>query len=545
MNKYQKFDCGCSFAILKEFEDGRQPLVDFDISKVNYDCQATWKIFEQGLTAGVFQLESHLGKHYSKELKPNCLEHITAMGALLRPGTLGCRDDKGVSMTDHYCLRKNGKESVESYHPIIDEILKPTYGILVYQEQFMQASQVVAGFSLLEVDRLRKATGKKDQKEMSEIMGIFKKKALEKGLVDEVTLDKLIENIKATGRYSFNKSHAASYGLETYQTAYLKAHFPLAFYTAKLKGARFKVKAKETLQELINEAKLFNIEVKLPDIRDRRSRFYTDGKIIKFGISDIKGIGDSVIKKIKEALKDYSFTTFFDFAKLSLFTISDSTVLKMIDGGALDCFGMSRSQMSAEYKVLAQFNNNEQILLKDLILKENPSDIISLFKLAARKKKDGGVGHQQKRVEFLQELGKTLENPIVSYVDSPLWICHSEEELLGYPITFQKIDSCDTSEINTSCKEFMAGKDGFLILGVDIKTFTEKAISRGDNKGKKFASLKISDASCMIDGVAWPEVYEEFREVLTPGNSVIIQGERNFKKKDSNTVVIKRVWQAK
>ncbi len=547
MTNKLKFNCGCSFDITKEFTDGRQPLVDFDIDKINYNCPETWKIFAQGLTAGVFQLESRLGKHYSKELKPESLEHLFALGAILRPGTLDARDDKGVSMTQHYCNKKNGTELIEPFHPVVDKTLGVSYGIIIYQEQFMKLAADVADFDKKEVDRLRKASGKKDQQEMSDIMKVFKEKATKKGLLPEEQIDKLIENIKKTARYSFNKAHSDAYGRRCYKTAYFKAHFPLAFYTAKLKGAKFRVDGDKAIQELIDESKLFNIETKGPDLRSLRKFFYTDGHVIKFGLSDIKGVGESSVKKIKTVLEKYEFSDYFDFCiNVALPCLSDSIVIKLIEAGALDFFKLTRSRMLAEYKLLAKFNDNERGILFEKVRQQDYRDIPSLFKDVAKLKKEGGVFHSAKRLELLQSEFQLFQSPISPYHDNPIWITHREEDLLKYNVTCQKIDACDTSLVNTSCKDFIAGKDDdFMIFGVNIRNVEEKVIRRGDNVGKKFCSLKIFDSSSALDAVCWPEVYESYGEILTEGNSVIIQGGRSRKKKELGNLIVYKAWQAK
>ena len=171
--KYYKFECGCSWPIIEESKiEGALPLMEVDPLKLPY-CQSTWDLFARGDTKGVFQLESDLGKQWSKRLRPKNAEHLSAIGALIRPGTLRALDENGISMTAHYCKRANFEEPVESYHPVVDEILKSTYGSLVFQEQAMELSKSVAGFTLQEADKLRKAMGKKLASEMAKCKKIF------------------------------------------------------------------------------------------------------------------------------------------------------------------------------------------------------------------------------------------------------------------------------------------------------------------------------------------------------------------------------------
>ena len=173
MTKTYKFSCGCSFPIIGDpLSKDSLPLMEVDPTNLP-SCDIAWDIFSRGDTKGIFQLESDLGKQWSKKLRPKTVDHLTALGALIRPGALRSVDDKGVSMTAHYCRIVNGEEQVSSYHPIVDEALKSTYGSLVFQEQAMELSRVIAGFTLQEADMLRKAMGKKSSSEMAKCKKLF------------------------------------------------------------------------------------------------------------------------------------------------------------------------------------------------------------------------------------------------------------------------------------------------------------------------------------------------------------------------------------
>lgn len=203
--KYYKFECGCSWPIIEESKiEGALPLMEVDPLKLPF-CQATWDLFARGDTKGVFQLESDLGKQWSKRLRPKNAEHLSAIGALIRPGTLRALDENGISMTAHYCKRANFEEPVESYHPIVDEILKSTYGSLVFQEQAMELSKSVAGFTLQEADKLRKAMGKKLASEMAKCKKIFIEGAKKVEIVSEKQAEEIFGWIEQSQRYSFNK----------------------------------------------------------------------------------------------------------------------------------------------------------------------------------------------------------------------------------------------------------------------------------------------------------------------------------------------------
>jgi len=214
MEDFYKFDCGCKWPILEPSKNGKIPKLKINLHNLPY-CDLAWKIFSNGDTKGIFQLESHLGKQWSKKLKPKNMEHLSALGALLRPGCLRALDEDGISMTEHYCKRVNGLEKVPSYHESVDEILKPTYGALVFQEQAMQIAQAVAGFNLQEADVLRKAIGKKNTQEMANCKKMFIDGAKKAKIISDEQAEELFGWIQASQRYSFNKCLSPDSVVET------------------------------------------------------------------------------------------------------------------------------------------------------------------------------------------------------------------------------------------------------------------------------------------------------------------------------------------
>lgn len=210
MNQYE-FSCGCKFDILNE-----DPLhLDIDFDNINMDCPRTWDTLALGKTKGVFQLEEWLGRNWCRKIKPNNLEHLGALGALLRPGCTKAKDEKGISTTEHYSLRKNGQEKVISFHPAIEHILAPTYGVMVYQEQAMQIAQTVAGFNLIQADTLRKAIGKKKADVMSEVKTMFIEGCKKVGILTEKEAEDLFGLIRESQKYSFNKCLSPNTIVET------------------------------------------------------------------------------------------------------------------------------------------------------------------------------------------------------------------------------------------------------------------------------------------------------------------------------------------
>lgn len=357
--KYRQ-DCGCEFPInyeeilnifpdrsvdesLKHFDSlNIIPPLEWDI-EASPDCPIVWDMLGKGLTKGIFQLETPLGRQWTKKLKPTCIEHLGALGSILRPGCLRAVDENNISMTEHYCRRKNGEEEVPSYHPVYDEIVKKTYGALIYQEQALEIAKRIAGFTLQEADGLRKAIGKKLAEEMAKCEKMFIEGVARCKIVSIEQGAEIFEWIKKSQRYSFNKSHAISYGIDGYWSAYGKAHMPVEFFTASLRGAHEKQDPRKEMAELINEAKLMDIEVFTPDLRDLQRTFSTDGLVIKFGLQDIKGIGEAQVNKLIETVREseISFSkklndwSWYEFLVHISGKLTENMMTRLISVGAL------------------------------------------------------------------------------------------------------------------------------------------------------------------------------------------------------------------
>jgi intein/homing endonuclease len=928
-----EFDCGCSFPMTGD-------KIKLDIEKVPLNCKRTWDLISSGLTKGVFQLESGLGKHWTKKLKPENMEHLSALGAILRPGVLRAVDENDISMTEHYCRRKNGEEPVEYFHPALKPILKTSYGVLIYQEQAMAIAKDIAGFNLQEADELRKCitgdslfisknrgyitlrdmirkgykndyfltmteTGQQDWKQIekvwwtkicsvleittktglkikatpnhkimtnrswqsaenitlddyiicsrqsdfvgkdvikdelaivvagilcegyhktnnitfvshnTEMMNLFvnsfcsifpniyinitnnkvarirrgalsilrkyipkiksagkvlpeellcsskeqcrkflsymlaceggvsqngqfefsskskvlilqvrnllrrfnivsrlKTKIVEKygkfyrlyinDITQQITLlrelttlwpqekinaltkiiksksiycysdDKLPKNmckhfildggkpkegsinflkrcvtisklkriahneywnklangnqyydkvikirilkpkrvydftmsdssmpyaivndmivsnsigkklpaemekvkhkfiagiarlkivsekegqaifgwIKESQRYSFNKSHSMCYAMNGYRSAYCKAHFPMQMYTSWLFHAHEKQKPKKEICELINEAKILDINVLPPDITNLQPNFYTNKKVITFGLKDIKGIGDSVFKKLITSLqgKDFNSWSWLRFLcevgpiKQENNRLGQSVLAAMVSVGAFRHYGNNRTLMLKELDTWTQLSRGEALFIAEKV--DSFSNLTDALKSVAKLKKDGGGCHGADRKQVVESLLSMLENPPSKLEDSPNWIAGTEEMLLGAALTCSRIDGCDISSINATCKDFISGKTnnlGSIILGVEIQSMQEIKTRKGKNPGQKMCRLTISDGTCAIDTVCFPDSYKEYGHLLTEGNTVIIQGQKDRRQ---GSFIVNKVWQA-
>ncbi len=537
-------DCGCQIQELDSEIKSSDSLshLSVDLNNLNMKCEKTWKLLHEGKTKGVFQLESNLGRAWCRRITPNSLEELSALTSLIRPGGLKAILD-GKSMTQHYADRKQGNEEVASIHPAIDEILAPTYGVLTYQEQVMAISQKIAGFNLQEADELRKGIGKKDPALLAKVGEKFLSGCEKTGIVSKEKAEEVWSYIVKGARYLFNKSHGIAYAVIAYQTAYIKAHFPLSFYTAWLNFAKEKIDPQKEVRELVTDAKSNGVTVCVPSLVhfDKGMDFTLIDQKIYFGPRNVKGIGQSQIAKINLKISEVSAIlnkqvkdwTWYEFLVHFSNTVSTTVIKNLILVGAADHYRLSRKAMLYEYEIWSELTGKEQ----DFIIKSSPHK-----HLRASMKELVEVGKvNKKRAEIINSLILLLENPSSSLEDTPLWINKTEENLLGVAITSQKIDSCETIQADSTCKEFNDGKSGEMSFCVEIKEVREHIIKKkGKNNGQKMGFLVVEDQSGILENIVlFSDKWEEYGTLTYPGNLVAIMGYRS----KQNSLVINKVKQ--
>ena len=309
-----------------------------DMSEIPWDDEASFRLLKSCATTAVFQLESRGMKELIKKLQPDCFDDITALVALFRPGPLQS------GMVDDFINRKHGRAEVAYPHPDLEPILKPTYGVILYQEQVMQIAQVLAGYTLGGADLLRRAMGKKKPEEMEKQRGIFTEGAVERG-VNRDTATYIFDLMEKFAGYGFNKSHSAAYALVSYQTTWLKAHYPAAFMAAVLSAD---MDSTEKVVTLIEECRDMGLEVQPPDVNSSEFMFTIDGDArVVYGLGAIKGVGQSAIEGIVEARKEVGgFANLFDFCQRIDLRKANRRVLEaLIRAGALDELGANRATL--------------------------------------------------------------------------------------------------------------------------------------------------------------------------------------------------------
>jgi DNA polymerase III subunit alpha len=478
--------------------------IEINIDDIPLDDPATFKLLQQGETTGVFQLESSGMKRYLKELKPTEFSDIIAMCALYRPGPLT------AGLTDSFVKRKNGVEESEVAHPKMAPALASTYGVLVYQEQVMQISKDVCGFSGGDADTLRKAIGKKKRDVMEKMKKKFIAGGVEVGGVPEPIMKKFWKDLMGFADYAFNKSHSACYALIAYQTAYLKAHYPTAFMAA-LMTSDFDNTDRLTIE--MNECQHMGIAVLPPDVNESFLEFAVvpGKKQVRFGMAAIKNVGKSAVEEILRARDDRGpFTSIEDFlSRVNARIVNKKTIESLIKTGAFDRFA-SRSLLLNNTEALLSYSSKRQ--------KEQDSGQTDLF------------GNQVDASGPQSTIILGPEDTPYSPSDYLNW----ERELMGLYL----------SEHPLSVYEALLDEKAHPLSSVSSKHDGKKATVGGivsgvrviqTKSGKPMAFVQLSDKMQAIELVIFPKIYQDTAWLWQLEKVVIVEGEIQSRDKDGNT----------
>lgn len=550
---FAHYPCGCKFKVL----DTDPIRLDFNphMDKLPLDCPRTWELIGEGNTKGVFQLETRFGQQYAKMLKPENIEQLGALTAIMRPGCIqAIRDGKNVA--EHYIDRKNGEEEVTYVHPSLEPILGETFGEMVYQEQAMKISQDIAGFDLQQADILRKAIGKKKADIMAKVKVDFIDGCKKQGIVDDEIAEDLFGWIEKSQRYSFNKSHAISYAFNAYMSAYAKAHFKHSFFTSYLYFAKDKQKTFDEVKLLVANARVMGIDICTPDFRFTNPHFRHIEDKIYFGFSDIKGVGEAAMKKIKAATFQAEATLgkhrrdwcWMDFLIFFSQNASSTSVAGIIESGAIDYLNVHRQQMLFEYERYSALTVKEQAWIKQHVGYEKQTNLLAILKDVLSWYGDNNPFDpiipkpcaNKNRVAKLESMTKLLKKPPYSLVDSADWIARVEEAKLGISITASALDACkDSSQANCSCRDFLKRKElnGGIFIAVQIEDVKPHICTNGN----EMAFVTIGDNEATLDAVIFPDSWPaiSISGICVPENTVMVSGDRTNK----GTFSIKKMWQ--
>jgi len=466
--------------------------IDLHINEIPMDDKKTYELLQKGNTDGVFQLESSGMKELLKKFLPDHFKELIALNALYRPGPLGS------GLVDLYIKRKHGKEKVDYQVPQLEEILKETYGVFVYQEQVIQTAVALAGYTLGEADLLRKAMSKKKYKEMERHRQKFLDGA-QKRKIDIKIAEDIFNQMQSFAEYGFNKSHSTAYALLAYRTAFLKANYPDEYMAALISSESDN---SDKVLRYINDCKNMGIKVLPPDVNSSERNFTPTEEGIRFGLAAIKNVGETAINSILEARREHGkFDSIFDFCeKVEMSTLNKRVIENMVKAGAFDSFGVLRSQNFAVLDKAMEYGHHKQ--------KDIASGQLNLF---------GMMGSE-----------KTLEKSLASYPKLEEWRdelkLNYEKEALGFYISGHPLDQY---------KNLLAS-----LTKVDSQNITElpdrKRIRVGGNVAEIrkiytrnkdiMAFVKIEDFSGTFEVIVRPDVLKNYSLYIIPDLPVMIEG---------------------
>ena len=473
---------------------------EIDLSNIPLDDQKTYELFQRGDTTGVFQLESAGMKRYLRELKPTVFEDIIAMVALYRPGPM--------QFIDSFIKRKHGEEQITYLHEGMENALSSTYGILVYQEQFMQISKEWCGFTGGQADTLRKAVGKKKIDLMRKVKVDFVEGAMKVSGARKEIAEKFWDQLEEFANYCFNKSHAACYGLIAYWTAYLKAHYPDAFMAAVMTSDQDDI---DRLAIEISECKHMGIKVLSPDVNESFVEFAVvpNESQIRFGMAAIKGVGVGAVEEILRARKEGRFTSVEDFAKrVSTSKVNKKAWESLIKSGAFDEMG-DRSDLLFNLETIQGFASKLQ--------KEALSGQTDLFGIL------GGDAAVQPTI--------TLQTAPTKYTDKEklTW----ERELLGLYISAHPLDNYDAyfEEQTIPLARMTPEVDGKKATIGGLVSTVRSIVTKS---GTKMAFVGLEDKSGEGEVIVFPNLYEQVGAKLTQDAVIRATGKISARDRDGN-----------
>jgi DNA polymerase-3 subunit alpha len=491
-------------------EQAKQGLPDLNIDFIPLDDKPTFQMLQRAETTAVFQLESRGMKELIKKLKPDCLEDMIALVALFRPGPLQS------GMVDDFINRKHGREPLSYPHQDyqyagLEPVLKPTYGIILYQEQVMQIAQVMAGYTLGGADMLRRAMGKKKPEEMAKQRGGFIEGCASNG-IDANLAGNIFDLVEKFAGYGFNKSHSAAYGLLSYQTAWLKAHHSAAFMAAVLSADMHNT---DKVVTLIEECRSMKLRLDAPDVNISEFKFTVNNEgWIVYGLGAIKGVGEGPVEAIVEARQGGPFKDLFDFcSRVDLKRINKRTLDALIRSGALDRLGPYFHEELKAYK--ANIDRNRAVLLAAMeeavqaaeqTARSHDSGHMDLFGgVFADAEADVYLNHRRARELTLKERLK------------------GEKDTLGLYLTGHPIDEYE-GEVRRFARQrivdLKAARGDQTIAGLVVNLRVMK-----NKKGDKMGFITLDDRSGRIEASLFAEAFNNAQALLQTDALVVVEGE--------------------
>jgi len=467
---------------------------NFDIEKINYEDQKVFDQLSSGNTVGLFQVESAGMREALIQMKPNHIEDIIALVALYRPGPM--------SNIPTYNDCKHGRQTPDYLHPLLEDILKPTYGVIIYQEQVMQIAQKLSGFSAGQADLLRRAMGKKKRAELEKQKQSFITGALQNGIPKDIAAGIFLK-IEPFAEYGFNKSHAAAYAIISYQTAFLKTYYPKEFIAASM---TMDISNQNKLSEFYEELKRLNIKVTRPDINECFADFRAIDNNFYYALGGIKAVGyEAISNVVEERIKNGKFSSINDFLKrVNPKDMNKLQLEGLVKAGAFDNLNINRQ---------ALFDSIPNFILKTKNNFENKStNQIDLF--SEDETSENNIINNIKDWNFEERLSKEFE---------AVGFFISNHPLNQFTEIFDDYKIKDYSEFNLNDE----------IKNANIAATLLKVQERKTAKGNSYAVLKLTDLTSVFEIFIFSDILELNREILIEGNSLILTLVKNISNDES------------
>jgi DNA polymerase III subunit alpha len=479
-----------------------------EISDIPLDDRKTFQLLSKGETDGVFQLESRGMKEILVGMKPDCFEDIIALIALYRPGPLKS------GMVQEFISRKQGKTKSTYEVPSLEPILKETYGVILYQEQVMQIASALASYTMGEADTFRKAMSKKNSSEMEKEKPKFLAGAL-KNKIPEAKARKIFDQMETFAGYGFNKSHSAAYAMISYQTAYLKTHYPVEFMAALLtseKGNRDKV------IKHISVCKEMGINVLPPDINQSVLDFNVDGGNIRFGLAAVKNVGESAIESIIESRdKEGSFKYFIDFcSRVDLRKINKRVVESLIKCGAFDSLHYRRRRLMENFERVMDIGQKAQ--------DQKLSDQTNLFD---GPDSGGPAGPADIEKDLLPETDEWEHGDVLANEKETLGFYITGHPLLRYSDKLKLITDADSESISE-----MRDKDTVTVAGI-VSQKREIPTKKKDT----MAYVTIEDLKGSYTGIVFADTYRNYRALIDSDEPLLFKGTLDITEESCRLIV--------
>ncbi len=490
--------------------------VDIDPVKLPLDDQETFALLQRGETKGIFQLESGGMRDLLTKMKPDCFEDIIATSALYRPGPL-----EGGMVMD-YVNVKNGRQEIAKVHPIVDEVLEETYGVMVYQEQVMRILNRVGDIPLTEAYKCIKAISKKKLAIIAQYLEQYIEGAIKNG-IPEKTAKNLFNLIEKFAGYGFNKSHSTAYGAIAYQTAYLKAHFPKEFMAALLSCG---MESSDRISEHVDDCRRMKIEILPPNVNESEVDFGIKGECLTFGLGAIKGVGEQALEAmVEERIQNGLFKDIFDLTeRVDPKALTKGTLETLIKAGGLDCFGPNRPQHLLVVERAVQGAISKQ--------KDKAAGQMSLFGDSSSSSENSFEDEQI----VLPEANDWTHSQKLAY----------EKEVFGFYLTSHPLQeySDQISQYATNTFSDIAEmEDGSEVLIGGMIAAIKKAMTKKPSRNghSKYVNFDLESTDGIVRCIMWPEDYSRMSELVVNDTICFVKAKIDKRGREPNLIVNKLI----